>query len=1847
MAIQSNPSGAARLPISSTGNEIAQRTLGATLKKYGSIAINFLSFGKLCDPSALTDRHISAISNFKMRKLIAFPQKSNIDKTQPVEDVNTLDGMRTFAREMMELTIKCVQEQYIDAQVKQFNEAAARFPGLLKVLAKEAISIGPLSSKPIFEIITNYKVDKIDKIHETLDWALKDIKCDSAEIKDELLRRINEFVPADSVSFNLHQSNVCADKILKWLLISDHRMDPYTLFENKMPKTLITAVIQTILQILIEKKIDLYKDKTHQILQNELPTIVEETILKNAITITDTLSERMAEVITNMGEAQFTLLFDKIIEISGNHVTNLSKSHEVAERTVRDHQALKEFAQNIVDQGMQNLNESEKGVFDKCKEYLDNLQKKGDIAGIKEDILFEEFLKLTGNKAPCNVTESISKHILEILLPPVTKDGKNVNGLENLLSQLEFPQQFKELFDEAKEIAKQFINKEQFAEWCELGKTAEKFKELAFDSIVEIIKLGLNEAIDLVVKHMTKPAELNLVLTNDALPSALGTMFKFFVNELIEANVSELGSLLHRLPDENAKEELLEELFKIAQKEAVEFGFTQEHREIFDKIVKRRIDDIAELLILIREDPEKTDLPSTINIVKQYYKHQKKSKDNNTHFADFINIALRTGDFGMVLPYLFKLNFARHMVSKLMTHSVRNIRTLYQPGLNIGISVAKGKYFKEQVIKKLITPKRIISDADIAELEKEIKELGSEINELRKSVASNDNNSAELKKKQKELGEKEHKCEKLEEKLNLTRKTNEEIETEHKLHADALANAQKELPNQVDRVARLGYDMLMFKAKQNVPLIGTFFLKQVLGPTAEKLIRVALTLFNKIAGRQVFNEHLLSKIFLSSVMGINMTTATGKKPLMQSTVDVPVRAEFPKVDPFKVEIKNPLEENAIWKRIETLVNKIIALFQWLTTKKMHLNNHQLRLINSIGKKRNPEDVTPPSTPPKKPKNKAHQIAEPEDAVEEVIQEKRRPVLKDENPNLNSSLQKVGDFVSQFIAKISKATYRVKIEPVTKIIVDNAGSLADQALNWLNRIIQPLAANTIVKTIGQNGYKVLDEPTRAFLDILLKNLKNNPNHSKEITSNLRLINGTVRVDDDYLPHYIEPIHAWMTQVYGHKEKIRSLADCIEDYKKAHALESFQYSDEAVSKFYIAGIQWLIKVKIESFVGTLKTFLEKQLPGLIKTHFDKNMQHMSKLVFNRVAGLANDITDEQYKELFDDCAKDVNAQMANLISAKMQASKNIPEEQKKNPELLRGEIAKELAAEDRSGQPKYVLPSLARSMLFIPTGLEINAHKASEENKAFLQIAERMIKLAFPSGQEIVHDQTRTFDAFQDLWDNFIVESSVEETIKEMHQFFRALLPAKYVGVLDTVLRKVMNMTKKFVLNSVKNHATKVLAKKLRQTSKLVSDDKKRKELIVENFHIIYQQLLKSSANLMANQLKPEECQKLFKRMIAGEEQNGKLIQEFYKLFLRKLKLSGRSLTETEETFKITPETFISNYLPEIVKGFTVQVLKAEIIKNRKIHTDLTCLMGKLDDSNALSRISDQLLFSLGFKTLDELTSTSFKIYLLPLISSIVNELIEKQKASTRDKNQAIEIQGAIENYFQSENDKNTQYVKIINNISQLGEIDHAFLVGFGTGLFESRLTDVLLRAMHPVRASIRRVTELTNKGLMSKFLQDKYVENLVNPQTKESWEAELIEIDKSLSKISQEQEQTNDRKKMKTLKRKFKELGNLKTQIKENIEKAEVERAKEDKRQSDINTKFDKGLELTSRILFDLLEDHMNKWAFKGLRFVTPDASALHEVMLTFYQNFFDNSDLLEALQVNITEKVLTLMESKT
>ena len=362
--------------------------------------------------------------------------------------------------------------------------------------------------------------------------------------------------------------------------------------------------------------------------------------------------------------------------------------------------------------------------------------------------------------------------------------------------------------------------------------------------------------------------------------------------------------------------------------------------------------------------------------------------------------------------------------------------------------------------------------------------------------------------------------------------------------------------------------------------------------------------------------------------------------------------------------------------------------------------------------------------------------------------------------------------------------------------------------------------------------------------------------------------------------------------------------------------------------------------------------------------------------------------------------------------------------------------------------------------------------------------------------------------------------------------------------------------------------------------------------------------------------------------------------------------------------------------------TRQILKEFILSDdfKRKYPDLKKLINSPEDLTARSNVSGALLSAFIKKhkgwtgnafrndVRGERERRCFNVYLIPLLDSMVKELTEKEKAAQRiDENALLsddQIETSLEHYLKGENDGNMLYVDMITNIIKMGNFggggilinNDNILKVFGLEKVRSALTEAIVPALHPVRASLGGVTMLTVDGLRTKYLNDDYIKNLISPKTlaglkvkKERKQVEIADIEK----LNRALEKGNPKLLENDLK-----LANLQIkigEIEQEMQEVQEQLDREPERQLEIGRRYEDGLATTTSMLYDLIEFSVKNATGNGIingivNFVHGRANPNPEYMLQaikdFYKKFFDNSDLNEALLVNVTEKALDLVEEK-
>ena len=980
--------------------------------------------------------------------------------------------------------------------------------------------------------------------------------------------------------------------------------------------------------------------------------------------------------------------------------------------------------------------------------------------------------------------------------------------------------------------------------------------------------------------------------------------------DIIEKHADNLKSLFHQLPDTNKEKILLDKLLESAKNQLPkQFFDTPEKVQLFQKSLRLKILKISQAIEEEKQKKgDKYQLKSTEAVLKNIIKNSKINKDNNPYFGFFIDAGLSTGEFGKLLPSLFNISSVRNSTTQLITESIKTVRTSLQVCLNKAIPAIRDKYKNEKTVDEWIR-----SSPEIESLDADINDLNEEIQELKKQKT--DENK---------------KLEQLTQKLNEKIKIRARVDAQQKAHKEELKNAKNKTISEVEKVAQLGYDMILFKTGQKIPLVGKFVLKRFLGTNADKIKRTILKTFDNIFGRHVFNEHLMSKILLTVSKSFNIlaTEPSNTLPLTQlknqeilSELRAPVCAPAVDYIPFQIESDSLRIKAPLWKRIlqwairqfKKLGKLFKRVWRFIGPKAKALSARQVTLMNSLEKK---EVILRPAAP--SPFKKRNSLKEPISANPVQMDTKKVSAVFKKNLNLNDSLKELQTFVSDFVVQVEEGVYTFKIKPIEEFIKLYGAQLPDyvqQFLDFATKISEP-AALSIMKRLQKSYKSNLDETTRNFLNTLFIEIRDKDNHHireqdiKTLEAVLKKLQAKLpSLDDKAVGHYIKPVINWVSQNYQHPNEIRSLEYFVDRYKAQ--TENLAYDNHIMSIFYVAATQWSVRHKIENHLQDFQNFLQNDFARLIKVHLHRNMQHISGLLSNRILGLLNQIPPERFKKFVDGIAAYFNDQIITLNGANAAVNND------------KSKLLKEL--EDNSNKElednkKYKLHPMIKEMF------ASNANRAAIENRVFVDLVERLLDLVFPTSQVNVNGQIVEVDAFQELWDNIIIESEVTTEIAKIKDFIKSILPVKIAGKYDEIEEFAIKQVKKFSINLLKHHATKSLADSLRTNFKMVSNTQKRNELLADNFPVVHKLLINKFASQVSK--KALDQGELFRMIVESRDVPATRTQ----LVETVLNVCKREFQHSWDKLNITTEEFEKTYLDDIIKGLTIDYLKDFILNN---------------------------------------------------------------------------------------------------------------------------------------------------------------------------------------------------------------------------------------------------------------------------------------------------------------------------
>lgn len=318
--------------------------------------------------------------------------------------------------------------------------------------------------------------------------------------------------------------------ILDWLLLSDQSEPIASMFApaGRYDNELIDKTFELAISSIVEDKIDQYTIHLDDMLQHHLQEIVYNTIQTNAQTLTDFLSERVAELTSSVA---FPEAFDSIVqEVLADHIAACVEAEEAAAKsTAPQEDYIKTFSKHRA-----------------CNPYT-------------QEIIQRQTLHTVYAKDPANAGKAIEKafftnlteKLLALLLPArkkLTDEGDivDVDAFSELWLRLSFPEEFYSLSHKVEAIAREFITADTASLFSNVKQpTLEIFKNIFKTVAEDIFKRQFAAVLQNAFEKLTQPEEVDALMANAILPAVTHELLNHLINDELGRNASQLIPHFH------------------------------------------------------------------------------------------------------------------------------------------------------------------------------------------------------------------------------------------------------------------------------------------------------------------------------------------------------------------------------------------------------------------------------------------------------------------------------------------------------------------------------------------------------------------------------------------------------------------------------------------------------------------------------------------------------------------------------------------------------------------------------------------------------------------------------------------------------------------------------------------------------------------------------------------------------------------------------------------------------------------------------------------------------------------------------------------------------------------------------------------------------------------------------------------------------------------------------------------------------------------------------------------------------------------------------------------------------
>jgi hypothetical protein len=365
------------------------------------------------------------------------------------------------------------------------------------------------------------------------------------------------------------------DPILNWLLLSDHTTPIQDLFmpAENFRQDLIDKIMEQSVTLLVERQIDFYTSQLQVILQDKLNIIVRETLQKNAVRLSDFLTERFADLVTHM---PFTHTFDAIVnDVIAAQVRGYIEAQ--ADPELNEQKTLLKEAKKK--QLLTPLSLDEEKDIQMAKTHLEAVNAFGGEQVYLEQQFMEAFakqpactmqiqqlvqqqrvlrerkqglgeLKKASENALCN---GIAEKFLTLMLSTKKRVAENgsieeVQPLTELWNSLYLPPEFHQLQAHFEDLASEFITPAAVSMFSQVKKPLLEGLKISFNATLqEILKIQLMKLVQTALEKITVPEQLDKLMAENMIPAMNRQLIKRFMHQELEQNIAKAAPLFQKL----------------------------------------------------------------------------------------------------------------------------------------------------------------------------------------------------------------------------------------------------------------------------------------------------------------------------------------------------------------------------------------------------------------------------------------------------------------------------------------------------------------------------------------------------------------------------------------------------------------------------------------------------------------------------------------------------------------------------------------------------------------------------------------------------------------------------------------------------------------------------------------------------------------------------------------------------------------------------------------------------------------------------------------------------------------------------------------------------------------------------------------------------------------------------------------------------------------------------------------------------------------------------------------------------------------------------------------------------